>query len=471
MQPDHGLRRELRLRDLVPMQIVLIVWLGWSGFAAKQGPSQAVLWLFAIVFFYIPLAATVMKVSRSLPVEGGVYQWVKAGVSPFAGFMAGWNVTVYAVIAFAAYGSFLVNGLAHALGPGSAWMPASKPFNLACTALGCIIAFVFNARGLQLAKLWSNMGAALTAATFAVLAFLLARAWILALPSAREAASFAWPGLSMVTFGVFTKMALGALSGFDTSGIFAEECRKPANDVARSVMLASPLIALMYIVATSAVLAYVPPQQVDVAAAIPQVIQRALGVSGAGPALALLATIAFDVSFTASVVVVVGAVARLPMVAGWDNLLPGWWSELHPKHRTPVKALAAVSVAIFGLSAATLIGAGNEEAVDVLTSSGIGCLCVVYMLLFSTILLGLRGTDARPSVWLRIGAGAGFCVALLGLFFQIAPLTDVANRTVFASKVAGGILLTHGFGALLYWRGARRAALLRAGKRVEKATV
>src|ERR1700679_2854660 len=111
---NHGLRRELRLRDLVPMQIVLIVWLGWTGFAAKQGPSQLVLWLMAIVLFYLPLAAVVMKLSRSLPVEGGVYQWAKEGLSPFAGYMAAWNLTVYSVSAFAVVGSLLANGFAYA---------------------------------------------------------------------------------------------------------------------------------------------------------------------------------------------------------------------------------------------------------------------------------------------------------------------------------------------------------------------
>lgn len=67
------------------MQIVVVVWLGWTGFAAKQGSTQVVLWLLAIVLFYFPLAAIVMKLSRSLPVEGGAYQWVKAGISPFVG--------------------------------------------------------------------------------------------------------------------------------------------------------------------------------------------------------------------------------------------------------------------------------------------------------------------------------------------------------------------------------------------------
>src|SRR5277367_5816283 len=100
--PNHGLRRELRLRDLVPMQIVLIVWLGWTGFAAKQSASGTTLWLFAVLLFYLPLAAVVMLLSRALPVEGGIYQWVKEGLSPFGGFMAGWNFTIYGVCAFAA---------------------------------------------------------------------------------------------------------------------------------------------------------------------------------------------------------------------------------------------------------------------------------------------------------------------------------------------------------------------------------
>jgi len=105
---SHGLRRELKLRDLVMMQVVLIVGFNWTGFAAKQGSSQVLLWLIAILLFYLPLAAVVMKLSRAMPMEGGVYQWARAGISPFAGYMAGWSVTTYAVVIFASTGSAAV---------------------------------------------------------------------------------------------------------------------------------------------------------------------------------------------------------------------------------------------------------------------------------------------------------------------------------------------------------------------------
>src|SRR6202451_2936555 len=119
---QHGLRRELKLRDLVLMQLILIVSLTWTGFAAKQGSSQIVLWLMAIVLFYLPLAAVVMKLSRSMPVEGGAYQWGRAGLSPFAGYMSGWCLTVYAITSFASVGSILANGIAYTSGPNGAWL-------------------------------------------------------------------------------------------------------------------------------------------------------------------------------------------------------------------------------------------------------------------------------------------------------------------------------------------------------------
>jgi len=456
----HGLKRELKLWDLVPMQIVVIVWLGWAGFAAKQGRTQVVLWLLAIVFFYLPLAAVVMKLSRSMPVEGGVYQWVKKGISPFAGYMAAWNYSIYAISTFAAVGALLANNTAYAAGKSGSWMLNSRPLALSITVFACLVAFLFNARGLHLAKWWSNIGSLLTVATFLVLALLLVRAIAAGLPSVRASLSLAWPAASIITLNVFTKMAIAALSGFDGASIFSEECRKPENDVARSVLIAAPLIALMYILATAAVLAYIPPANVDLAAAVPQAMQAGFGVTGWGGALTKMAAVGFSVSYLASMVVYVGMIARLPMVAGWDGLLPEWWSALNPRYRTPIKAIAGVCLGVLALGALSLWGAGNQEAVQVAIGAAFGLYCLTYMLLFSVILFSFRGSESRPSPALRLAAFAAFAVSLCGLVFEIVPLGEVTSPAMFAVKVAGAICATNALGAYLYWRGTRRASKL-----------
>ena len=138
---SHGLKRELRLRDLVPMQIAIVTYLGWIGFAAKQGATQVALWFLAILFFYLPLAVVVIKLSREIPVEGGVYQWVKTGFSPFAAYIAAWNLTIYALFAFATVGSALAEGFAHAAGPRGAWMGTNRWFAVAVMATACLIAY------------------------------------------------------------------------------------------------------------------------------------------------------------------------------------------------------------------------------------------------------------------------------------------------------------------------------------------
>jgi amino acid transporter len=456
----HGLRRELKLWDLVPMQLVVIVWLGWTGFAAKQGPTQLVLWLLAIVLFYLPLAAVVMKLSRSLPAEGGVYQWVKLEISPFAGYMAGWNFSVYAMVAFCAVGSFVVNNIAYGFGTKGSWMLDNRLAALVATGVSLCIAYLFNVRGLHLAKWWSSVGSMLMFATFLALLFLLGKAWAFRIGRFHESLSWAWPAASLLTLNVFTKMALSALSGFDGTAIFSEECRKPENDVARSVAIAAPLIALMYILGTGAVLAYVPPEKVDLAAAVPQTMQAGFGVAGWGGALTMLTSAAFTISYLASLVFYIGMIARLPMVAGWDGLLPEWWSRLHPTYRTPSKAIAAVTVAMVVLAALTLWGAGNQEAVQVSVGASFGSLCLTYMLLFGVVLFGLGTRQGRSSPWWWLAALAAFLVSSCALVFEILPLGEVASPRVFALKVAGAICAANALGGFLYWRGTRRLMYL-----------
>src|SRR5438477_11238921 len=71
------LKKELRLRDLVLTQILYIVVLSWIGYAAKLGPANIVLWLAALVLFYIPSGIVVIHLSREMPLEGGLYQRAK----------------------------------------------------------------------------------------------------------------------------------------------------------------------------------------------------------------------------------------------------------------------------------------------------------------------------------------------------------------------------------------------------------
>src|SRR5260370_8970359 len=80
------------------------------------------------------------------------------------------------------------------------------------------------------------------------------------------------PPLTLFTLSVFSKMTFGALCGFEYVAIFAGECRNPNRNLARSVLITAPIIALFYIFRTIAILALFPPNPVDVTTLIPQAL-------------------------------------------------------------------------------------------------------------------------------------------------------------------------------------------------------
>jgi len=106
---DHGLPRQLNLRDLIISQVLCVVGSAWVGVAAGLGKAETLMWVGAMVLFYVPMAASVIGLNRAMPLEGGTYQWVKAGISPFAGYLAAWNASFYTITVFGTFGPRLVN--------------------------------------------------------------------------------------------------------------------------------------------------------------------------------------------------------------------------------------------------------------------------------------------------------------------------------------------------------------------------
>ena len=78
----------------------------------------------------------------------------------------------------------------------------------------------------------------------------------------------------------------------------------------------------MFILGTSSVLAYVPPDQIDLIGPMPQVLRVGFGPFGIAAQLVTIAILMMLGMRVAQASVTFTAITRLPMVAGWDRLLP-----------------------------------------------------------------------------------------------------------------------------------------------------
>jgi amino acid transporter len=452
-------RKELGLADLALTQVLFIVGLPWIGVAAKQGPSHVVLWLLAMLLFYIPSAQVVIYLNRIMPLEGGLYQWAKLGGSELLGFLVAWNLWLFAILNTSEIGLQVTQYLAYIFGPGSEGLFANRAFIAAVdiVLIGGLV--LLTTIGLGAGKWVHKAGGALMLLTFFAI---VALPWLnLAHGSlaAYHPLHVERPVLSLLTLNLLGKMGFGAFGGFEYVAIHAGECRDPARTIRRSVLLALPIIALMFILGTSSVLALVAPGEIDLIAPIPQVLAvgfRALRIALPIAPIAILALLCTRV---AQASVMFAGNTRLPMVAGWDRLIPERFTRLSERYRTPINSILFVGAATLVLAIVGLLGVGKQEAFQLLWNASGVFYALTYVAMFALPLFGLRGVEPRPTLLLRAAALSGLLMTLLYLMVSILPLVQVESRGLFAVKIAGLILTTNLLGFLLYLAGRKRRDL------------
>jgi amino acid transporter len=333
-----GFRKELGLRDLVLTQIMYLVGSGWVGTAAVLGSSHIIFWLLAIALYYLPQAAVVIYLNRLMPLEGGLYQWARVGLGEFAGFITAWNVWAYTVVIMATFAVIIATNLSYLAGGASAVVIGTWWYTPLISILAIAGITVVSVLGLRVGKWLQNVGGAAHLLTFAaliVVPFIALRRGDL---ESYHPLAATMPAVTLLSLNIFGKMALGAFSGFEYVAILAGECRSPARTIGRSVMLALPIIALMFILGTSSTLALVPSGTIDLASPIPQTLT--IGFHGFPFARLIVPTLIITLLLRqiGNVSLIFAGNTRLPMVAGWDGLLPAWFTRLHPRFRTPINS-------------------------------------------------------------------------------------------------------------------------------------
>ncbi len=137
-------------------------------------------------------------------------------------------------------------------------------------------------RGLGTGKWLHNAGSVMMMAAYAILLAL--PAWALWHGRIQHFDAVPWqmPAWSWFSLAVFGQMTTGALSGFEYVAILAGECRSAARTVGQSVAISAPAIALMFILGTSAVLAFAGAGPIDLIGPIPPDVPTGAGNGRSG---------------------------------------------------------------------------------------------------------------------------------------------------------------------------------------------
>jgi amino acid transporter len=200
-------------------------------------------------------------------------------------------------------------------------------------------------------------------------------------------------------------------------------------------------------------LVFVQPGDIDLISPITQVLNRGLQTAGfSGSATALIGALII-LTLIGQALLSFNYGARVPLVAGWDHLLPAWFTRLHPRHKTPVGSIAFMGATTLVIALLTNLGAGNQEAFQLLQNANGIAYGLAYLVMFA---IPLIAPGEKPSWLLRGAAASGFAMTLLYMVLSLFPIIDVPNPFIFGLKIGGLVVGLNLAAALFYWRADAR---------------
>ncbi len=395
------LRRTLGLPDVVLFFVVAGSNLQWVATAAAAGASSIPVWAIGILAMFAPLSIAVVFLSSHYPDEGGLYVWSKRAFGPFAGFITGWtywtsNLPYFPALLYFAAGNALFIG-----GSNGGALSASPAYFIAVAIAGLALATIVNIYGLQVGKWLNNAGAVSRWVATLLLVALGGLAWWKFGSATPINATTMRPGLQIKDL-IFWSVIAFAWTGPESLPFMGGEVKRPRRTIPLGLALAAPAIAVIYILGTLGVLATLVPHAVNPSSGVMQAIEHVATRFG-WTALTPVAALLVAVSCIGSCGAWLGAVARIPFVAGIDRYLPAGFGRMHPRWGSPVAALVtqASIAAIF-----IFLGQGGTSvrgAYDVLVSSTVIITLVPFLFLFGAA-LKLRAEKWTPEM-VRIPGG------------------------------------------------------------------
>jgi glutamate:GABA antiporter len=443
-----GPRRELRLRDLVFLNVCAILSLRWVAAAAHAGAGSFLLWILAAAFFFVPSALVVARLSERFPEQGGMYIWTKRAFGDRHGFLCAWSYFVSNVLYIPSLLMAGVGMTAYVFGDFGQRFAEERAFALPATLAVLWIAFLTNLLGLKVAKWFWALGATsafLIGAVVCVLA--------IAAGSRYGAATTHWefwPHASLDTVNFWSQIAF-AFVGLELAPIVSGEMRNPRRDLPRAAVISGVACTLFYVACTAALLVLLPAEQISPMTGVAAAAAAGAAKLGA-PILAMLLAATLGLAIAGQCDAWIAGNTRLPYAIGLDNYLPSAFARLHARWGTPyVSLLVQVTGSTVFLLMAHL-GETVRAAYQIMVDMTVITTFVPFVYIFGS---GLRFANRAASL-------SGLLVTLLAIALCFAPPPDVASTAIFELKVAGGSVVFATLGWMLFSRyEGRRTATAR----------
>jgi amino acid transporter len=396
-------------------------------------------YILGAVMFLIPISLAGAELATGWPEGGGIYAWVKQAFGEKGGFTALFCEWSNNLVWFPTVLSFIASTLAFALTPALA-NSSLYMFGVMMIAFWGTTAIAYF--GEETSTKFGNTGVILGSIIPSILIILLGVWWIgsgaaLVLPPFSLGAMV--PTITVSTLPFFATIVL-LFAGMEMAGFHALETKNPQKDFPKAMALSAIIIVVCTVLATLAIAFVIPADKLSLASGVMQAIQyffTAAGMPWLVAPMAVLITLGGVVSLAAWLI---GPAKGLGIVAEEGNMPPLF--NRTNRYGAPVAVLLIQAVIGSIISLLYVFLPSVNQAYWILSAMTVELLCIVYVLVFASVIkLRYSQPDTpRPfkipggmaGIWLVGGLGAcgttfAFIVGLMPpSYFSTSGLTYVS---------------------------------------------
>jgi APA family basic amino acid/polyamine antiporter len=394
---EHTLKRTLGPWSLIGLGIGAIIGAGLfslTGIAAAENAGPAVVIAFLVAALGCAFAGLCYsEFSTMIPIAGSAYTYAYATLGELLAWIIGWDLVLeYAVgaatvsISWSAYVvSFLhdrgIQLPVHLI--ASPWQPVQMPdgstayglINLPAVFIICVISILLMI-GIQESARTNSVIVVIKVAV--VVVFIGIGIWFITPenykpfipPNTGNFGEYGWSGIMRAAGVIFF-----AYIGFDAVSTAAQEARNPQKDMPIGIIGSLAICTVLYVAFAFVMTGLVHYSKLKVAAPVAVAIdQTPYAWLSTAVKLAIIA------GFTSVILVMLLGQSRVFYSMSRDGLLPGIFSDIHPKFRTPWRSnlLFMLFVSLFSAFAPISV-VGHMTSIGTLLAFVIVCAGIMVM--------------------------------------------------------------------------------------------
>ena len=282
------------------MTVGSVGYLGSAPATAVFGLASVFLYVLPAVVFLLPVSLVAAELASGW--EGGVYNWVREGISARMGLVAVWCQFAQTIFYYPALLAFVAGTLAYVIDPALA---ANGLYTAAIIVVLFWSGVLVSSRGVGfVAKLSSSgtiIGTLIPGAVLVVLAVVkLAQGHHSAAPMNVHHVLPAWSGLASI---VLVVNSFFTYAGIEVNAVHVGQLRDPGREYPKAMLVATVVVLAVFILPTLAISWVVPTHQISLTAGVMQAFDSVLRH--------------FDLAFAVPVVAIALAVGALAGMMAW----------------------------------------------------------------------------------------------------------------------------------------------------------